>query len=132
MCEKSGFKVLPNPTTAVIMDKGKPRSREFHIVIKQDGPKSGFVLEVLETPTSWRAKSTIALMYTISEMKTADTLQLIAADQEIELRFGNVQDALAYHTFIISASEIHAENTAISQLDDEMRRIWPFPGGSYF
>jgi hypothetical protein len=46
--------------------------------------------------------------------------------------FKNPADAALYHTFISDKSEVHAENRAISQLDEDMRNLWPFPGGSFF
>ena len=116
-----------------ILDKGKGKPRESYISIKQ--PKNSlasWTLEIADGSNPSKLKSSISLRRCLSEMKGPDTIRLITAEQEIEIQFKRPEDAAIYHNFISDRSEVVAENKAITQLDDEMRLIWPFPGGSFF
>jgi len=123
-------RVLPVlEATVQILDKGKGKAREIYVAIKQasDAP---IALELRDSKESARLRGRIGLRRAISEMKSPDVLYLITADQEVEMAFRSSAEAHAFHTFIVEKSEVHAENKAIAQLDDEMRLVWPFPGGS--
>jgi hypothetical protein len=117
----------------MILDKGKPK--EFSLRIKMV-PQSGFALDVQETKGAFRTTETYALRRVISELKTQEnepsTLVLVTTHAEVTFVFKNPTEAQQYHDFISEKSEVHAENRAIAQLDEDMRRLWPFPGGSFF
>ena len=128
MSDKLGF---PTATNVQILDKGKGKPRESYISLKQV-QGGGITLEISESKDAWRVKGSINLRRALSEMKAPDTIRVITAEQETDFQFKTAAEALAYHNFIRDKSEVEAENRAISQLDGEMRLIWPFPGGSFF
>jgi len=116
----------------VVQEKGRPK--EVFLTVKQ--AQGGYTLDVLEARDDRRPKASYSLRRVISELKFQDNdpcvLVLVTTEQEIQFIFKSAQEALAYHTYISDKSEVQAENRAISQLEDEMRLIWPFPGGSFF
>lgn len=124
---------IPEPAAVQIqIEKGK--SKDAYLKISPDN--DDFKLEVFESSTSRWPKNTFSLKRIISEMKKQDTdkgiVTFITTEQEITFTFKTRAEAVAYHNFFCEKSEVHAENKAIAQLDDEMRMIWPFPGGSFF
>jgi hypothetical protein len=123
----------PQVSAQLIQDKGK--ARDVVLQIKQI-QGTGLVLEVLESKDDRRPKFSYPLRRVISELKFPDndlcTLILVTTQAEVTFAFRNSADATTYHTFISDKSEVHAENRAISQLDEDMRNLWPFPGGSFF
>ena len=125
---------IPGNVSAQLVEKSK--TKDVTLGFKQDSNKTDFLLEVYDSPTSKFAKSSYNLRRALSELKTQDVglgvLILITTEQEVTFKFKNPQDAVNFHRFICEKSEVQAENKAISQLDDEMRMIWPFPGGSFF
>ena len=119
------------PQVCVQLDKGKGKE----VYLKITNIKNSFMLEVHDSPKTKMPKNSYGIRRLISEIrKTAqgDILTIITTSQEISFQFKNSAEAEAYHNFICEKSEVHAENKAIAQLDDEMRLIWPFPGGSFF
>ena len=56
----------------------------------------------------------------------------ITLTKELIFIFKTFEECDSYHKFFLEKSHIHAENNAISQLDEEMKLIWPFPAGSFF
>jgi hypothetical protein len=127
--------MAPPPPAGVqmILDKGKPK--EYSLRVRMV-PQSGFVLDVQETKGTFRTTETHALRRVISELKAHDgepcSLVLVTPSTEVTFVFRTPADAQQYHDFISEKSEVHAENRAIAQLDEDMRRLWPFPGGSFF
>lgn len=123
-------KGVPKQVPVQISEKGK--QKEMWVAIKSQGVD--FLLEISESKVSWRPKSVVKLKQVISELKSpgSPVLLIITTDQEIALTFKSASDAQTYHNFIYDKSEVQADNNAIAQLDDEMRLIWPFPGGSFF
>jgi hypothetical protein len=130
----TGLKIPTPLPVQMAMDKG--RFKEVYLSIKPDSKNSNFSLEMSESKDSWRPKATYQVRRVLSELKFQDSglwaLTLVTTETEVTFLFKNEADALGYHTFICEKSEVYAENKAISQLDDEMMKIWPFPGGSFF
>lgn len=129
---------IPEIASVQLIEKGK-KDKEIAIGFKEveiSQGKFGFVLETYDSPTSRSAKNSFDLKRVLSELKSQDggstLLTLITTTQEITFNFKKPSEALLYHNFICKKSEVQEENKAISQLDDEMRMIWPFPGGSFF
>jgi hypothetical protein len=125
--------VPPQAAAQLIQDKGK--ARDVVLQMKQI-QGTGWVLEVLESKDDRRPKFSYPVRRVISELKCPDndpwTVILVTTQTDVTFAFKNTADATTYHTFISDKSEVHAENRAISQLDEDMRNLWPFPGGSFF
>lgn len=123
---------FPKDAIARLMDKNQ---RQVKIGFKEN-KDSNWALEVYDPPNSRSPKNTYDLTRTLSEIKQQDNgsslLILITTTQEISFLFNNSGDAMPFHNTICKLSQVQQENKAISQLDDEMRGIWPFPGGSFF
>jgi hypothetical protein len=122
--------------TEAQMNIEKGRLKDVFLAIKADPKSSTFTLEILESRDAGRSKASYPLRRALSELKYQDNgiwgLTLITTEQEVSFNFKTEAEAMSIHSFISEKSEVHAENKAISQLDDEMMKIWPFPGGSFF
>ena len=121
---------LPPPAKVIFTDKSK---KEYYVYIKEN--KGNYTLEVSESPQqNKRSKYSFPIKRALSEIDQNDftVLKLITTEKEILLKFENYQEASRFHEIICKKSEVFAENKAIAHVDDEMRAIWPFSGGSYF
>jgi hypothetical protein len=127
-------RVPPVTEVQMVIDKG--RFKDVFLVVKSDPKSTNVTLDMQESRDAWRAKASYNLRRALSELKFQETgtwgLTLITTEQEVTFNFKTEPEVMAFHTFICEKSEVYAENKAISQLDDEMMKIWPFPGGSFF
>lgn len=126
------MKGLPEKACVHMTEKGK--TKEMYIKIESD--KVGYLLYVSDSPNALILKTNYPLKRVYVELKASDptgcTLLFITPTQEITFVFKTKEAAESYYKFISEKSDVHSENAAISQLDEEMRAIWPFPGGSFF
>ena len=123
---------VPQAVSAQLVDKSKGKTRDINIKMTQKETGNALFVEIFEAKDSNRAKWAIDVRQAICEMKTANSLEIITTDQEFEIVFGTTSDALSYYNFIDAKSVVQGDNKAMEQLDEDMRLIWPFPGGSFF
>jgi hypothetical protein len=116
-----------------MFDRGK--FRDVFVTIKNIANGSS-LFEVYESKDSSKAKLTLNLKRLFAEIETQGTgilcLYLITTEHKFTFAFANAGDARKLHASIVEKSETHAENKAISHLDDEIKLVWPFPGSSFF
>ncbi|EAY14013.1 hypothetical protein TVAG_478380 [Trichomonas vaginalis G3] len=125
--------MIPQPAAVTMIDKGK--SRNVFLKIDHHNDK-GFILYVGDSPNSILFKTSYPIKRSIVEAKPSDptkcSLLFLTTTQEITFSFKTPEEANSYLKFISEKSDVHAENRAIEQLDEEMKQMWPLPGGNYF
>lgn len=120
---------VPEIASVVMLEKGKPKNVFLKIEHNSD---KGFFLNVCDTPNSIFTKTSYPIKRSIVELKNSDqtkcSILFMTTAQEIMFTFKTPNEAQAYLKFITEKSDVHAENRAIEQIDDEMKQMWPFPG----
>lgn len=127
-----GTNSVPEKANVQMIEKGKTKD----MWIKIENTDKGYILNVADSPNAVLFKTNYPIRRAYVEIKPNDpnqcALAFITPTQEITFIFKKKEDADTYYQFISGKSDVHAENRAIAQLDEEMRAIWPFPGGSFF
>ncbi|EAX88878.1 hypothetical protein TVAG_385860 [Trichomonas vaginalis G3] len=112
---------------AQIFEKNKGKD----VYIKIENGRDGNNLVILDTPNSAFFKTSIPIRKIYAEYKQSDytrcSLIFQLPTQELSLSFNDPVDAEAIYRFICDKSDVHAENTAMQQMDAEIRLYWPMP-----
>jgi len=124
---------IPNQAQVLLTEKGK--SKDMYIKIRE-ADKGVYFLDVADSPNARWMKHSFPIRDIISEYKSNDqtktSLLFITEEQEMLFTFKTAEECESFHAFFDEKSLVHNENKAIAQLDEEMKAIWPFPGGSFF
>ena len=121
-----GTNFLPQKANVQMIEKGKTKD----MWIKIENSDKGYNLNVSDSSINYPIRR--AFVEINQKDPSGCTLSFITPTQEITFVFKTKEEAEVYYHFISAKSDVHAENRAIAQLDEEMRAIWPFPGGSFF
>jgi hypothetical protein len=131
----SGVPATPPRLSVQLISEGGG-VKDVFITVQLRGKNTLYLDVSAQSTTGFKQVHSFLLSRAFSELSVQENqgaiLTLKTEQKSAVFAFQKLADAQSYHQFICDKSEIVAENNILDDLDDQMRRNWPFPPGCFF